>query len=158
MKAALKEKAHGLIQEESLDTTARVVEIEPSQMEMFERPKQKLVNKFITRLRRAKDAGIQWPEDIPLVLVCEDRTTGRIWLKDGHHRVAAASWIGLRSIPALAVDCRAIDLLMRSEMYGGAQMTIWGVQELLADLDPLMKENWRLSLLGEKHKSKQRLA
>ena len=149
------EEVTALAQKNSLDLSAHVVEIEPNEITMFESPNQKRVDRIVTRLQRARHDGLPWPEDVPLVLVCKGGA-GNYYLQDGHHRIAAARWIGLRPIPALAVDCKTVEDLMKSFFRGGLQMTIWRVQEVLAEFDPLMRKNFELSVEGEKRKKRAR--
>lgn len=92
---------------EGLDLGADVEDVNPRDFETYHVvPPEGLVDK----IRRARDAGLEWPEDLPLpVVVCEGH---RCVILDGHHRIEAAKQLRLTNIPAIVGSLEAWERLL----------------------------------------------
>lgn len=102
----------------------------------------------VAGIKRRLEAGTDWPDDLPLVVVASNIGEGYLhegyMMLDGHHRLAAAEEMGYSEIPALVVSMKAYHAI--ADEFDVPRVDY--INFVLAAVDPLIAENVKKGVGG----------
>lgn len=143
------EAALDYARDHDLDLSAKVEFLNTHEIWKRDKVNLREAKKLEKPIRAALKQGLEWPVDMPLILVYEldpEEDDGDGYeLLDGHHRLTAAERAGIRKIPALVVPRDTFVQLEGSE--DGPALAILGFKRMMAQVDPLMRKNLELETL-----------
>lgn len=128
------------------DLTSQLLYIQPEDIASFESPGTRKVNSIARALKPYREAGVDWPEKMPLIVI-GIRDEDRPIVLDGHHRLGASEKVGYERIPVIAIQESSFDFIRNITDSREETFSVFGARSLLMKKNNDMRFMWTLESL-----------